>query len=68
MRTPPRFLPRLLQGLLMITSLLSSFPVGAASTPAPIGTGGAVASGDAAATEAGLAILRAGGNAVDAAV
>ncbi len=52
----------------MITSLLSSFPVGAASTPAPIGTGGAVASGDAAATEAGLAILRAGGNAVDAAV
>lgn len=40
----------------------------AASTPAPAGTGGAVSSGDILATEAGLEILRAGGNAVDAAV
>jgi gamma-glutamyltranspeptidase/glutathione hydrolase len=39
-----------------------------ASPPAPRGTGGAVVSGDAYATEAGLETLAAGGNAVDAAV
>jgi gamma-glutamyltranspeptidase/glutathione hydrolase len=39
-----------------------------ASVPAPAGTGGAVAAADSRATETGLAILRAGGNAVDAAV
>ena len=39
-----------------------------ASFPAPHGTGGAVAAGEAAATEIGLKILRRGGNAVDAAV
>lgn len=53
---------------LLLAALLIPLSLRAASTPAPTGTGGAVSSGDALATEAGLEILRAGGNAVDAAV
>jgi gamma-glutamyltranspeptidase/glutathione hydrolase len=48
--------------------VLLSAPAEAASTRAPVGTGGAVAAADALATAAGLEVLRAGGNAVDAAV
>ena len=43
-------------------------PLHAASRPPVTGTGGAVASDERLATEAGLEILRAGGNAADAAV
>jgi gamma-glutamyltranspeptidase / glutathione hydrolase len=54
--------------LLLAAALFLPTPLDAASTPAPTGTGGAVSSGDALATAAGLETLRAGGNAVDAAV
>src|SRR5947209_13410509 len=58
----------LVLALLVPMSAGTSGAASAASMPAPAGTGGAVAAGDPLATAAGLAILRAGGNAVDAAV
>ncbi|MFP5284182.1 MAG: gamma-glutamyltransferase, partial [Thermoanaerobaculia bacterium] len=54
--------------LLVLVLLLLPMSLQAASTPAPLGTGGAVSSGDARATKVGIEILRAGGNAADAAV
>ncbi len=57
--------------LLMLVALATLFPeapAGAADPAAVRGTGGAVSSAAPAATEAGLEVLRAGGNAADAAV
>ena len=57
--------------LSLLTAVLLMLPPSsaqAADPRAPIGTGGAVASADVAATDAGLEILRAEGNAADAAV
>ncbi|MCP5119572.1 MAG: gamma-glutamyltransferase, partial [bacterium] len=63
MRTACRFV-----STLAVLGLLFGVPVEAASRPPVQGTGGAVASDEKLATEAGLEILRLGGNAADAAV
>lgn len=66
----PRFpFRRVVAGVLVAAApLLLASTLLAADPPAPHGRGGAVASDEPLATEVGLAILRDGGNAVDAAV
>ncbi|MCS6870105.1 MAG: gamma-glutamyltransferase [Anaerolineae bacterium] len=54
--------------VLLVALLLAQRAYGQSSTPVARGSGGAVASVDWRATQAGIAVLRSGGNAVDAAI
>ncbi len=60
-------LPILFAAVLTATTL-GAAPAGAATTPTAVGTGGAAATVDVRATDAAIATLKQGGNAVDAAV
>ena len=64
----PRSRSGLTASLIAVIALLAPAAVEAAHPEAARGTGGAVASAAPAATEAGLEVLKAGGNAADAAV
>ncbi len=56
------------RGGLLLLLIAACAPLGAASAPAERGRGGAVSAAEATATQAGVTLLQAGGNAVDAAV